>query len=80
MTVEEIFKDNKHLLDEPEVKNLINYVKVLHLNMIKDSIKTEETLQRIRWAFLRSELFLIDGIESKKALKEIGEILNAHDQ
>lgn len=69
-TLEEIFKTNKALLKEPEV-----------IELTKEFAKQYNTLKIEKFNYwdkvtnitMHSELFVIDGIDSKEALKKIHE-------
>lgn len=75
MILEEIFATNPGLLEEPEVKNLIQFVKEQH----ERSWKINQALKKIESDVLdiamHSEVFLINGKPAEESIEKILEVI-----
>lgn len=67
-TIEEIFSTNPLLLDEPEVKELIEQFKLQFNKCVKDKF---EYKHKVIGICFYSNLFTILGYDSKEALTKI---------
>jgi len=75
MTLEEIFKTNPKLLEEPEVKELIKYITEQHkITAEKFNSKYIRT-SNIMDLCMYSEALLIDGKDAKETILKIMDII-----
>ena len=75
MTLEEIFKDEPDLLENPTVIKLINYVKGQHARMVRQNEMLVEDRQRALNVAFKSDCFVIGGQRAHEALYDIVDIL-----
>ena len=76
MTLETIFKTNPDLLNEPEVKNLIEHVQSQHKRMVSITTEFKSFHDFVLGKCMYSELILINGKDSKETLTEILKEIN----
>jgi len=74
--INEIFKNNTHLLNEPEVKELITYCENTYRRLRDSYSKLEDFEFKVSHLCFTSEVFLKNGVSSKKTVKEILKLLN----
>jgi len=72
----EIFKTNPKLLEEPEVKNLIEYVQKQHERSLNITNKYIDFHSKVWEKCMYSEVMLIKGKKSKETINEILQLLN----
>lgn len=72
----EIFKTNKSLLDEPEVKELVLYFENQYNKMFNAYTKLDDLEFKITHECMISELIIKDGKNAKDALEAILKLLN----
>ena len=70
-TITEIFETNPSLLNEPEVKELVEQFKLQYEKLKNDKYKYWDKITNIT---MKSELFVIKGTSCKEALSKIHEI------
>ena len=75
MTIEEIFKTNPDLLKEPEVESLIKYVADMYAGNYEKLKSQREKHDQILEIIFHSDAFIINGMESQKAMIKIIEII-----
>jgi hypothetical protein len=75
MLLQEIFKTNPGLLEEPEVKRLIDYVSGQHERSYKIWMRDKDRVNEVLWAVMNSEVFVIGGTPAKEALQRVVQIL-----
>jgi hypothetical protein len=75
MTLTEIFKDRPELMEEPEVKHLIEYVKEQYVKGFELFYKTRRREMNVLEVVFQSELFVINGTPAEEALNKIAKIL-----
>ncbi len=73
--LDEIFKDNKELLETKEVKDLIEYVRKQHKNSFELIERLKNTESEILELCMYSKAMLIDGKECKQTIYDIMEKL-----
>lgn len=73
--LEEIFKTNPALLQEPEVQNLIEYVQKQHQVTVNKFIAMRDCNWKAMDLVMYSDAILIDGKPAKETLLEIYEAL-----
>jgi hypothetical protein len=73
--LEQIFATNPKLLDEPEVKELIDYVQTQFTSLIQFNKRNQDTLFKIQDIVFHSDAFLIKGKDCKESIIKILEIL-----
>ena len=74
--LDEIFKSNTRLLEEPEVKELINYFQDKYGKLYKSYKKLDDLEFKILDRCMHSEVILKEGKSSKETLISILELLN----
>jgi hypothetical protein len=75
MLLQEIFETNPSLLEEPEVKRLIDYVSGQHERSYKIWMRDKDRVNEVLWAVMNSEIFVIGGTPAKEALQRVIQIL-----
>lgn len=70
-TIKEIFETNEALLNEPEVKELIEQFRI-QFNKLKEA--KYNYWDEVTNITLNSELFVIDGINCKEAISKIHDL------
>lgn len=70
-TIGEIFESNKSLLDEPEVKELIEQFRV-QFNTVKDS--RSSFWNQVTTLTMNSDLFVINGMPCKEVVEKINDL------
>lgn len=75
-TLEDIFKSNKSLLNEPEVIDLINQVEKMHKRTVGIAKKMSSFHDFVLDKLMYSEVILIKGKDSKQTIIEILEYIN----
>ena len=70
-TITEIFETNPSLLNEPEVKELVEQFKLQYEKLENDKYEYWDKITNIT---MNSELFVIKGVSCKEALSQIHEI------
>lgn len=71
MTLEEIFKTNPKLLEEPEVQKLIEHVNGRHIELIKLANVHQKFYSDVLEICMYSEIILIGGKTSTESIKAI---------
>lgn len=74
--LDEIFKDNTALLDEPEVKKMIAYAKEQYEMVVKRMQALQKLEDYVVEQCVHSELMLKQGRNSKDTLKSILEYID----
>jgi hypothetical protein len=75
MVLQEIFKTNPGLLDQPEVKKLIEYVSEQHRKNADRFFEIKNRESEALMKVYESEIFVINGRPAKEALHQIADIL-----
>jgi len=70
-TITEIFETNPSLLNEPEVKEMVEQFKIQYQKLKNDKYEYWDKITNIT---MNSELFVINGTTCKEALSKIHEI------
>ncbi len=73
--LDEIFKDNKELLETKEVKDLLEYVRNQHKNSFELIERLKKKDDKILKLCMYSKAMLIDGKECKQTIYDIMEKL-----
>lgn len=77
--LEQIFASNKYLLDEPEVKELIEYTKLMYEKIYKAYKKKDDLNFKILELCMHSNVILKKGIDNTKVVESILELINNED-
>lgn len=77
--LEQIFASNKYLLDEPEVKELIEYTKLMYGKIYKAYKKKDDLNFKILELCMHSNVILKKGIDNTKVVESILELINNED-
>lgn len=75
MTLEEIFKTNPKLLDEPEVKKLIEYSKEEYEKVVELFVKYMGFHDMVLEKMMNSSIVLKNGKSQKQTLLEIMQLI-----
>jgi hypothetical protein len=74
--IDEIFKNNTALLDEPEVKELIDYCQKQYAKVVEQYKKLDDLEFKITHECMHSEVILKNGKSSRETLESILKLLN----
>lgn len=74
--LDEIFKNNTALLDEPEVKELIDYCEKQYAKVFERYKELEEFEYKIMRKCAESNFFFTNGISSRETLKSIVKLID----
>jgi hypothetical protein len=75
MTLQDIFETNPKLLEEPEVKKLIEYVQTKHETTYKVYKKQQKTIDKILELCIYSNVILNNAKTPEQTVKAILELL-----
>jgi hypothetical protein len=71
MTLEEIFKTNPSLLDQPEVKALIEYCQSVHQKNLSITKNYKDFYDRVLETVVHNEQMIINGTPDKLTVERI---------
>jgi hypothetical protein len=78
MKLEEIFKDQPELLQEPAVIKLVDYVQQQHRHNAEICQRHQKFFNDVFDVAMYSEITVIGGTPCEKSMKQIAELIQKH--